>query len=98
MSGSERQEPEADGAVLEVEPACTELVPLTAASAQRSWSHGPRRRWLPDPIFVTHLIATAERAPQTRSLHRATFADAQTAYHAGQSPVRGAGTRTRQII
>lgn len=98
MSGSDRQEPEADGAVLEAEPACTELVPLTAASAQWAWSQALRRRWLPDPIFVTHLIAIAERAPQTRGLWRASFADAQTAYHAGQSPVRGTGTRTRQII
>jgi hypothetical protein len=47
---------------------------------------------------VTHLIATAERAPQTRSLRRATAADAQTAYQANQRPVPGAGAgfRTRQ--
>jgi hypothetical protein len=45
-------------------------------------------------MFVTHLIATAEQAPQTRRSRRATFADAQTAYC--QSPAHGG--RTRQII
>jgi hypothetical protein len=52
----------------------------------------------PSSIFVTHLIATAEQAPQTRSLRRATAADAQTAYGASQSPVGHPGLRTRQII
>jgi hypothetical protein len=49
-------------------------------------------------MFVTHLIATAEQAPQTRSLRRASFADAQTAYRASQSPLRVAWTRTHQTI
>jgi hypothetical protein len=48
--------------------------------------------------FVTQLIATAEYAPQTRSLRRATPADAQAAYSAHQRPAHGAGSRTRQII
>jgi hypothetical protein len=47
---------------------------------------------------VTHLIATAEHAPQTRSLRRASFADARTAYKAGQIPVGLAGIRMRQVI
>jgi hypothetical protein len=51
----------------------------------------------PSSIFVTHLIATAEQAPQTRSLRRASAADAQTAYGANQRPVPGAGFLTRQI-
>jgi hypothetical protein len=44
------------------------------------------------------LIATAEQVPQTRSLRRATSADAQTAYRANRHRVPGAGIRTRQII
>ncbi len=52
----------------------------------------------PNSTFVTHLIATAEQVPQTRSLRRATPADAQTAYGARRSSGPGAGIRTRQII
>jgi hypothetical protein len=44
------------------------------------------------------LIATATQVPQTRSLRRATPADAQTAYRANRHQVPGAGIRTRQII
>ena len=82
-----------DGVLADPKPPCVALVPMVQ-SAQRSRpvSQLPR----PDSIFVTHLIATAEQVPQTRSLRRATAADAQTAYSARQ--VRGAGIRTRQII
>ncbi|WP_157223976.1 hypothetical protein [Afipia broomeae] len=34
----------------------------------------------PDASFVTHLIAMAEQTPQTRTLRRATPADARTVY------------------
>ncbi len=44
------------------------------------------------------LIATAEQAPQTRSLRRATPEDAQTAYTAGRHATDGSGVRTRQLI
>ena len=44
-------------------------------------------------MFVAHLIATAGHVPQTRSLRRATPADAQTAYSTNQqrsiAPARG---------
>jgi len=72
------------------------LVPVTT-SARWSRTSGlePSR---PSSIFVAHLIATAEQVPQTRSLRRATPADAQTAYRANQRQVLGAGVRTRQII
>src|SRR5713226_5452714 len=85
-----------DGALPDAAPASVALVPMVA-SAQRSQ---PLIRPLsrPSSIFVTHLIATAEQAPQTRSLRRATAADAQTAYGASQSPVGHCGLRTRQII
>jgi hypothetical protein len=43
----------------------------------------------PDASFLTQLIATAENSPQTRTLRRASSADAQTAYqntaHRGQA-------------
>ncbi len=83
-----------DGVVADAESACVALVPLTA-SAQ--WTSGLKPAH-PDSIFVTHLIATAEQLPQTRSLRRATPADAQTAYRANQRQTPRAGLRTRQII
>jgi len=97
MSSRDRPEQAADGGVVaDAEPACVALVPMVQAS-QWSRSPGPQPS-RPNSIFVTHLIATAERAPQTRSLRRATAADAQTAYQANQRPVPGAGAgfRTRQ--
>ncbi len=36
----------------------------------------------PNPFFITQLIATAERSPQTRALRRAEIADVQAAYSA----------------
>ena len=84
-----------DGVVLDEKPACVALVPVIP-SAQWSPSHGQRSP--PSSIFVTQLIATAEQVPPTRGLPRATLADARTAYSAKQSPIHGAGRRTRQII
>jgi hypothetical protein len=96
MLGADRPEPAVDdGIILETKPACVALVPVIPST---QWSHSSGWRWSPNSIFVTQLIATAEQAPQTRSLRRATFADAQTAYHASQRSVRGAGSRTRQTI
>ena len=94
MSSTERPEPVVDDGV-EKKPACAALVPVIP-SAQ--WSHGPGRRWSPNSIFVTQLIATAEQAPQTRGLRRATLADAQSAYNARQGLARSAASRTRQIV
>src|ERR1700730_10602744 len=97
MSSSGRPQQTLDeGAPPDAAPASVALVP-TVASAQRSQaSIRPLSR--PSSIFVTHLIATAAQAPQTRSLRRATPADAQTAYQANRRPVIDAGFRTRQII
>ena len=85
-----------DGVVADAQPACVALVPMVQA-AQWSQAGGPQPS-RPNSIFVTHLIATAERAPQTRALRRATAADAQTAYQVNQRPApgTGAGFRTRQ--
>ena len=85
-----------DGVVADAKPACVALVPvIPVAPWSRACHLEPSR---PNSIFVTHLIATAEQVPQTRSLRRATPADAQTAYRARQHQVLGAGVRTRQII
>jgi hypothetical protein len=94
MASNEQPENESD-ASLDVEAtSCVALVPV---SGPAQCSRGPRR-WLPDSNFVTHLIATAEHAPQTRSRRRASLADARSAYKASQIPVGGANSRTRQII
>jgi hypothetical protein len=54
------------------------LVPLVQSA---SWLRTPPRDLpRPDSTFVTHLIATAEHMPQTRSLRRATPLDARIAY------------------
>jgi hypothetical protein len=83
-----------DGEFVNVdEPASTELVPMTQSV---HWSSKPAPR--PDPTFVAQLIATADQAPQTRSLRQASLADAQTAYGASQIRRCGTGFRTRQII
>ena len=82
-----------NGLVVEAAP-CVALVPV-GGPAQRS--RGPRR-WSPDSNFVTHLIATAEHAPQTRGLRRGSYADAWTAYNASQIPLRRAGIRMRQVV
>jgi hypothetical protein len=76
------------------EPACVELVPVTQSVHWSPKSAVPR----PDPTFVAQLIATADQAPQTRNLRRASLADAQTAYGASQMRRCGTGFRTRQTI
>jgi hypothetical protein len=84
-----------DGVIADAKPRCVALVPIVQPALwSRASSHMPR----PNSTFVTHLIATAGHAPQTRNLRRATPADAQTAYRASQLQVRGPGIRTRQII
>jgi hypothetical protein len=95
MLDADRSEHILDGEVLDADaPACVELVPLTQPV---HWSPRPAIA-RPDPTFVTHLIATADQAPQTRSLRRASLADAQTAYGAGQTRRYGTGFRTRQVV
>jgi hypothetical protein len=95
MLDADRSEQILDGEVLDAdEPACVELVPV---SQSVHWSPKPALA-RPDPTFVTHLIATADQAPQTRSLRRASPADAQTAYGACQTRRYGVGFWTRQVI
>jgi hypothetical protein len=57
---------------------CVALVPILPSVQWAQAPSPPLTR--PDPCFVAQLIATAEQAPQTRTLRRATPADAQAAY------------------
>jgi hypothetical protein len=75
-------------------PACVELVPVIQ-TVQLSPKPVLAR---PDPVFVTHLIAMADQAPQTRSLRRGSLEDAQTAYGAHMQERRSVVRRTRQVI
>jgi hypothetical protein len=84
-----------EGVVADAGPGMA-LVPMVQSTEWTSTvGQQPAR---PASTFVTQLLATAEHAPQTRALRRATAADAQTAYGANRSEVRTAGIRTRQII
>jgi len=82
-----------DGEVLDdAELTCVDLVPVTATL--RRLPKRPLAR--PDPSFLAHLIATAEQAPQTRSMRRASLSDAQIAYGPHLRP--RVGFRTRHIV
>jgi hypothetical protein len=95
MPNIDRSDKVVDGEVLTgAKPACVDLVPVALSVHWLPRQVLPR----PDPTFVTHLIATAAQAPQTRSLRRASFADAQTAYGVRPQERRGVARRTRQII
>jgi hypothetical protein len=96
MSDIGRPDETAESGVLsDAKPPCVALVPRVQST---QWSRAPIPLPRIDAIFVTHLIATAEQVPQTRSLRRGTPADAQTAYGANWHHIPGAGIRTRQVI
>jgi hypothetical protein len=77
MSGTEfEQQTESAAEAAGANPPCMELVPIVESAV---WSQTPPLS-RPDPCFVTQLIATAEHAPQTCNLRRATPAFAQAAY------------------
>jgi hypothetical protein len=85
-----------DGVLSDAKPPCVALVPMVTAA---KWSPiSSSQLSLSNSTFVAHLIATAEHVPQTRSLRRATPADAQNAYSTNQHRLQGAGIRARQII
>jgi hypothetical protein len=96
MPGNDRPEQTPDNGVLADEkPACVALVPVVPTV---QWSRIPDQG-LSRADFVTQLIATAEHVPQTRSLRRASPADAKAAYGARwhEAPAPATGIRTRQI-
>jgi hypothetical protein len=75
---------------------CVALVPVVASA---HWPRVPDQQLSrADPGFVTQLIATAEHVPQTRSLRRATLADAQAAYRSvtDHNHATTTGLRTQQ--
>ena len=93
MSGSGQPNETVEAEVLADEkPACVALVPVVASAQWSRPSEQPRS----DPTFLTPLIATAEHAPQTRTLRRATPAYAQAAYGSHPRGAGSAGVRTRQ--
>ncbi len=85
-----------DGGATDARPACVALVPVTQPTEWTGRAH--RQPLRPASTFIAQLLATAEQAPQTRYLRRATVADAQTAYGANRHQARAAGIRTRQSI
>ncbi|MDO9298033.1 hypothetical protein [Bradyrhizobium sp.] len=96
---SERGRPEQavdGGGFADARPACVALVPVAQPTEWTDRAHQPPSR--PASTFIAQLLATAEQAPQTRCLRRATVADAQTAYGASRHQARAAGIRTRQSI
>jgi hypothetical protein len=71
----------------------TALVPVSRVQERASPErHVPTR---PNASFVAHLIATAEQDPQTRTLRRATSADALAAY--GRVTARAAATVSNRV-
>jgi hypothetical protein len=95
MAGSRRSETIIDAEVVSEAPSTSfALVPLSARI-----DRGPATPLArPDPSFVTQLIATAEQAPQTRTLRRGSYADAQAAYEPHIFERRSVTRRTRQVI
>ena len=98
MSDNARPEQAVDdsGGAADVRPACVALVPVAQPTEWTGRAHQPPTR--PASTFIAQLLATAEQAPQTRALRRATVADAQTAYGASRQQARVAGIRTRHTI
>ncbi len=74
MSDDDRAQQTADDGAADAKPACVALVPLVETA---QWSKPNQQPAPPNAIFVTHLIAMKEQAPQTRSLRRATPCDAR---------------------
>ena len=85
-----------------LEDSHTALVPMERVSKVENDAVAavPLRSARHDPSFLTHLIAIAERCPQTRLLRRATPEDAMAAYRAtdANGHVAPAGITTRQNI
>ena len=93
MSRVNQQEIE-DGVFEEVESSCAALVPV-APTVYRATKFAITR---PDASFVAHLIATAEKLPQTRQLRRAAPAEVLSAYRSFEESIRGARVSTRQTV
>ncbi len=95
MSDSGRPEQTVDDRAADARPACVALVPVAQRTEWTGRTYQLSSR--PASTFIAQLLATAEQAPQTRGLRRATVADAQTAYGASRNHARVAGIRTRKV-
>ena len=83
-----------DAEFVDIPNPSVELVPLSA----RPDVHPAVPLNRPDASFLTQLIATADRVPQTCSLRRGSHAEAQAAYGPHISERRSVTRRTKQII
>lgn len=72
----------------------TALVAVAPIAPRKAISSTQR----PDAPFVTQLIATAERMAETRTLRRASDADAKAAYHSVATRPGSAGLRVSRNI
>lgn len=68
--------------VVEKDSVGSESVALTRLEPVQHTTPVSSRVARPDASFIAHLIATAEQAPQTRTLRRAAIADVEAAYRA----------------
>jgi hypothetical protein len=93
MSGADRPEQLIDRGSNGLRTACTALA-LVAAPTR--WTSLPQRS-LPDPTFVTQLIATSEHIPQAPRRRRTDMTEALLAYRLASGIAR-AGLCTRQSI
>lgn len=75
-------------------PASTALVAVAPIARHKLISSSQH----PDAPFVTQLIATAERMAETRTLRRASDADAQAAYHSVATRPGSAGLHVSRNI
>ena len=94
MTGRESQEAIIEAEFVEIPNPSVALVPLSARPDVEPAAALTR----PDANFLTHLIATADHVPQTRSLRRGSPADAQAAYGPHVCERRSVTRRTKQII
>ncbi len=94
MVSSTRSQQASDDRFRDAEPSSVALVPMLPITHRSRISARPS----PRADFITHLIATAEQAPQTRRLRRAAPADAEIAYTSGQRSIPGVGIKMRQTI
>jgi hypothetical protein len=100
MSGPEFEQTETAADAVDANAACVEsaCVALVPVAPPLRWESANPCLPRPNPCFVTQLIATAEQAPQTRTLRRATLADAQAAYRSvtDHNHATTTGIRTQQ--
>jgi hypothetical protein len=96
MQNADLSDSDNSGGAAAAKPACVALVPVVALRRPAPMADGLTR---PDASFITHLIATAQHCPQTRTLRRAAPQHVQAAYRsvANQNQPLTPGVRMRQV-